>query len=397
MTGFANTFNPTAFGIFDTEIQFQNDADSMVLYVKRSLGDNVLSVELPSKTIWDCFEQSSLAWSAVVNEFQVKGNLSILAGQNISGSIANKYPRESLDFLLRQAEPYSMAASYAGYQNQLSGAIALKSGQQDYELWTDLKDSNGVPLINLSGTVGGAGRMRVTEVFHFSPARSFRFFDSTSAINFLNNEFSFESFTPETLFYVLPVFEDVLRAGQLQLSERVRRSNFSFKIVGHSIRIFPAPNTATSPRNLFVRVAFDTGDPTSALVGGPSGSLDHTVDGISSISDAPYGVIPYHTVQSVGQQWIREHTLALCMIRLGWIRGKVDRVPIPGGNDVKLNYDELLNRGYEEKTRLEDRIRDQLESMTTDKLVEQQAEKAENLMRQLRGIPMPNGWMIVPG
>ena len=27
----------------------------------------------------------------------------------------------------------------------------------------------------------------------------------------MNNEFSFESFTPETVFYVLPVFEDVLR------------------------------------------------------------------------------------------------------------------------------------------------------------------------------------------
>ena len=52
-----------------------------------------------------------------------------------------------------------------------------------------------------------------------------RFFDSTSAINYLNNEFSFESFTPETVFYVLPVFEDVLRGGQLDLSQRVRRSN----------------------------------------------------------------------------------------------------------------------------------------------------------------------------
>ncbi len=396
MSTFATTFNPTSFGLFDTEIRFQNEADSMVTYVKRSLGDNVLSVELASKTIWDCLEQATLSWGAIINEFQAKSNLSTLLGQNISGTIENKYPRETLDFLVRQAEPYSMLGSYAGYQNQLSGAIELVRGQQDYNLWTDLKDGNDIPLLLQSGTVGGAGRMRVTEVFHFSPATSFRFFDSTSAINYLNNEFSFESFTPETIFYVLPVFEDILRAGQLQLSERVRRSNFSYKIIGHSIRVFPTPNGRTAPRNLFIRVMFDSGNPTSPLMGGPSGSLDHTVDGISSLSNIPYGNIPYHTINSVGMQWIREYTLALCMIRLAWIRGKMKNLPV-NGQDLQLNYDDLLTRGFDEKLRLIEQIRGQLDEMTYDVLMEKQAAKAENLTKQLRGVPMPNGWFIVPG
>ena len=48
------------------------------------------------------------------------------------------------------------------------------------------------------------------EVYHYEPQAAYRFFDTNSALNYLNNEFSFESFTPETVFYVLPVFEDVL-------------------------------------------------------------------------------------------------------------------------------------------------------------------------------------------
>ena len=76
--------------------------------------------------------------------------------------------------------------------------------------------------------------MKIVEVFHFNPQAAYRFFDTTSAINYMNNEFSFESFTPETIFYVLPVFEDILRAGQLDLSNRVRRSTIvDFFIVSH--------------------------------------------------------------------------------------------------------------------------------------------------------------------
>ena len=85
-------------------------------------------------------------------------------------------------------------------------------------------------------------RCSISEVFHFNPQAAYRFFDTTSAINYLNNEFSFESFTPETIFYVLPVFEDILRAGQLDLSNRVRRSNYSYKIIGTKIRILSTAN-----------------------------------------------------------------------------------------------------------------------------------------------------------
>ena len=48
----------------------------------------------------------------------------------------------------------------------------------------------------------------------------------------------------------LPVFEDILRAGQLDLSNRVRRSNFSYKIIGTKIRIYPMPTT-NFPKKLF--------------------------------------------------------------------------------------------------------------------------------------------------
>ena len=44
MSSFSLTINPTSFGFFDADSQFQAEADAMVTFVKRKLGDDVLSV-----------------------------------------------------------------------------------------------------------------------------------------------------------------------------------------------------------------------------------------------------------------------------------------------------------------------------------------------------------------
>jgi hypothetical protein len=51
MATFVNTVSPTPFGFFDSDAAFQTEADAMVTYVKRKLGDDVLSVELTKKEI----------------------------------------------------------------------------------------------------------------------------------------------------------------------------------------------------------------------------------------------------------------------------------------------------------------------------------------------------------
>ena len=43
---------PTPFGIFDNFGTFRTEADQMVVFVKRKLGDDILSVELTKKMIF---------------------------------------------------------------------------------------------------------------------------------------------------------------------------------------------------------------------------------------------------------------------------------------------------------------------------------------------------------
>ena len=71
MPNFLNTMNPTPFGFFDQDADFQTEADAMVTFVKRKLGDDILSVELTKKQIWGCFEESLLEYSSIINKYQI--------------------------------------------------------------------------------------------------------------------------------------------------------------------------------------------------------------------------------------------------------------------------------------------------------------------------------------
>lgn len=385
MATFSQIDNPTPFGIYDNESVFQTDADNIVIFVKRKLGDDILSVELTKKQIFGNFEEAVLEYSSILNQYQAKSQmvnyLGFPTGSALSGS-ENKYPRENLEYLSRFAEPYAMEAGIGGSYNFVSGTISLESGRQDYDLYTELKTENGSAVFDDT-----KGKLKIVEVFHYNPQAAYRFFDTTSAINYLNNEFSFESFTPETIFYVLPVFEDILRAGQLDLSNRVRRSNYSYKISGTKIRIYPIPTIDT--KKLWIR-ARQYPDPNSPAYD------DKSIFGVSNLSNIPFGNIPYQQINSIGKQWIRQYTLALSMEQLGYVRGKFGSVPIPGG-EVSLNSSDMISNGRSDKESLVTKLKEMLETMTYDKLVELQATRAEQINKQLKFIPVPNGKCVYLG
>lgn len=389
MSTFIQTTAPTPFGFFDSDAIFQSEADAMVTFVKRKLGDDILSVELTKKQIWACFEEATLEYGAIVNQYQAKSQLLNLLGV-ATGSLTGaeqKLPRENLDYIMRQSEAYAMEASLGGSYSSASGSIQLERMRQDYDLYSELKDESGNLLFS-SSLNEPRSRMKIMEVFHFSPQAAYRFFDTTSAINYLNNEFAFESFTPETVFYILPTFEDVLRGGMLNISQRVRRSHYSYRIVGTKLRIFPTP-TQDDPKKIWIRVQFNQ-NPLSAPF------EDKTIVGANNLSNVPYGNLDYGKLNSIGRQWIRQYCLALAKELLGLIRSKFSSIPIPGA-DLTLNGSELISQGREEQTELVTQIKEMLDSMTYNKLIETKALEVENLQKILRSIPIPNGRSIIVG
>lgn len=400
MSTFLQTINPTPFGYFDSDTTFQSDADKMAIFVKRMLGDDILSVELTKKQIWSCFENATLEYSKIVNEYAIKSQIGNLLGQPTSSNASSTYPRQTLELLLRQAEPYAMESDVGGSYESKLGYIELISGQQDYNIYSDLREPSGSFMFqNLSSSL--QTKIKLTEIYHFSPAVAQQHLLNASNItNFLATEFKYESYVNSSVFYVLPMFEDVLRRGMLESAYRLRRSNYSYAVYGTTLRIFPIP-LMTAPafiNKLWIRYRLKP-DPLNPDYKDSSGNLiqDSTIkNSISNPSNVPFDNIPYKNINSPGKQWVREYTLALATELLGRIRSKMKSIPIPGA-DLQLNGDDLIVQAREDKENLISQMKDMMEDLTYDKILEKEANKAESINKQLKYIPMPLGKCIIVG
>lgn len=424
MATFNTTLRPTPFGFYDSNPVYQQDADKIIFFVLRKLGEDVLSVELTKKMIWACFEEATLAFNSYIIEYQAKSNLVNLLGQptgsvdpnnptgntaQLSVNLTDNYVVPNLEFLVRLAEPYASEIGFGQSLDTYSGSIELRPGVQDYNLYTELKDSFGVPLSNYMVS-GSQGHMKVVEVFHFGPIQFV--YNSNLASNFIASGLPVESFVPDTRFYVLPLFEDVLRAGMLETAQRVRRSHYRYRIAGREIRILPTPSNLIAGVNdkLWIRVAFPPSAAPGIIGHGSSGSINISgstgqypplpgaggIYGASSPANIPFGLINYSSLNPWSKYWIFMYTLACCKELLGLIRDKFKNFPIPGA-ELQLNGADLITQAREDKANLitgDDGIVSKLDALTYDKLALLEVAKAEAVMKQLQMLPFPPKYVI---
>lgn len=366
----------TPFGTYDADTQFVTDADGFIRLIHRRLGGDILEIEITNKDAYSCLEQAMLEYSAIANTYQAKSVLLNLIGFPTGAlqGYQNQVPRYDLDFAKRTAGGYSSEAGVGGSRPLFSASVTMVPGMQHYDLNQVLSESGAI--------IAGGGKAEIRDIFHFDPVAAYRFFDTTSAVNYLNNQFSFESFTPETVFYMLPVWEDVLRAQQMELNQKVRRSNYSYGLVNNVLSIYPVPTNNTTQRVHF----------TYHLVGSNSGSAsafdpnNPFTSGVANLSNVPFGNLSYSSINSIGKQWVKKMALAFAKETVGRVRSKVSEIPIPNGN-LTLDGASLVQEGLTEQLNLREELKEWLDSLTYAKLMQQQTDEAEALQRILMKIP----------
>lgn len=418
MANFIGTMRPTSFGYYDSDPLFQLDADNMVNFVLRRLGEDVLSVELTKKQIWDNFEAATRAFNAKLVEYQAVSNLASLLGVP-TGSIdangvnsvnySNVYVQQTLEFLESMAAPYSAIIGYGQMTDSYSGSITLTNGRQDYDIYEELKNDDGVPLYDIQPS-GSVNRLRIYEVFHYHPVPylyNSNLSNNAGTANLSGLSGYGDGMASNTRFHVLPLYEDVLRAGMLDTAMRVRRSHYSYKISGRNIRIYPIPQNMIEglTNKLWMRIGYrQAANPDlysisgSTVLSGSSASSSGNdfIYGANSPANIPYGPLAYKSLNIWARNWIAEMTLAISMESLGWTRTKFDSIPIPGA-ELKLNGDVLLSTAKEEKDRLLTGLKEMLEGLTYDKIAEREATKAENMIKQMSYVPIPPKYVLRMG
>ena len=203
-----------------------------------------------------------------------------------------------------------------------------------------------------------------------------RFYGYYGGLNVVGNLHNYGQFSDDSTFQLIPAWHNKAQAMAFEDAIYTRMSHFSYELKGNNIRIYPMPYTG-GPTKMWVEFSIpqDVWD-----------SEDPDVDGVNNMNTLPIGNLPFGNINSIGKQWIRRFSLALCKETLGQIRSKFSAVPIPG-ESVTLNGSALISEGKAEQDKLREELKTTLAELTYAKLAEQDAGMLENTEKVLEKVP----------
>ena len=160
------TTGSTPFGFYDTDSDFQTEADNFAKWCAKRLGYPIMDVELNSGSFYAILEESITEYSAQVNQYNIKDNLLSLQGQSTGSNLTHRNVTQTFGRTIQISEQYGTAANVGGSVTLKSGSITLATDQQTYDLqsvWANVSESNK--------------RIEVQRVFNYGEAAISRFYD----------------------------------------------------------------------------------------------------------------------------------------------------------------------------------------------------------------------------
>ena len=358
----------TPFGFYDTDTEFQSDADKVAGFCATRLGFPLMDVELQSGSFYACFEEAVTTYGNEVFQYKIRENYLSLEGASTGSSLNNKVIDASLHRVVGISKNYGTEAEVGGKVTKYSGSLPISASHQNYDL-DDWATNEGI-----------TGSIEVRKVFYESPPAIMRYFDpyagTGTGVQSLMDAFDFGSFSPGVNFLLMPASYDILKVQAIEFNDQIRRSAYSFEINNNQLKLFPIPKEAGS---LFFEY-YKVNEKTAAAIG-----TDESL--ITNVGEVPYTNPTYSQINSVGRDWVYKYTLALAKELLAYIRGKYQTVPVPGA-EATLNQSDLLTDARSEKESLIANLREMLDQTSRQSQLERKANESENLNKTLKEVPM---------
>jgi len=364
----------TPFGFYDNQLDFQTDADRIVTYCARRLGYPIMDVELQDVNFYTAFEEAVTTYGNELYAYKVRENYLSIEGSPTASNLNHELITPNFASVVRYSEQYGEEAGTGGTTTWYTGSVPVTAGQQDYDLKTWASASLGLDNKDF---------IEVKRVFFESTPAIVKFFDpyastGTGMMNMMEN-FGWGNYSPAINFMLMPLSFDIQKIQAIELSDTVRRSQFSFELINNNLRIFPIPKHAGNLHIQYIKLS-ERNDPISKY---PKGQFN-----VTNVSNVNYCNPNYCQINSIGRSWIFDYTLALCKEILGYIRGKYATVPIPGA-EATLNQSDLLSASTNEKLALITRLREYFDETSRSKLLEVKAAEAESLTKIEAAVPYP--------
>ena len=373
--------SPTPFGFYDTDTQFQSDANKVTNFCARRLGWPIENVELQDIQFWAAFEQAVTVYGNELYAYKQREDylslegaegFSYAAGANFSETLVTP----NMGAVIRLSQQYGTEAGVGGNVDYHKGMIALTASVQDYDLeaWAI---ENGVTGSN------GEAQMEIKRIFYQPLPASFMFLGDMgyngTAIAMFGDTAGYTAYGANS-FMMMPLSFDMQAIQQVEMYRDVLFSNYSFELVNNKLRIFPIPDEDDAFSKCLYFEYLNKVERTDDSLTSGSGQ-------VNNISQYPYNNPIYSSINSVGRSWIFEYTLALTKEMLGYVRGKYQSVPIPGA-EVSLNQGDLIASANSEKEALVTKLRDYFDQTSRQSLLERRNAESTARQSELDKVPM---------
>ena len=360
--------------------------------LRHLLGAPLRSVELEDEQLDSLLELSIEDYSQYVQDWLIESQWTSLYNLNLdTQSLSKAFITKSLNFEERYTYAYSkIVGLQAGGDSVLKkDYIQLVRNQQSYEipanreinelLWFTPASLNNVMFdpwsfgaLGAGGGLGGGGGL--AQMGNMAGG-----------------------------YFMMPAFDMLLRMQEINIQRRIIAGDLTYTITAlpegkKQINLMNTPGgkfdfgngTLTKGKVWYHYYDTEGKDRDKCLKDNP--------DIIKLPSDVPYDKISWTDLNNPSQIWVRRWFIAYCKETLARVRGKFSgNLKTPDG-DLTMDYAALATEAKDEKTKLIEELigaEGRLTRLKPEKVMEREAQIAENLNKQLKFRAMPRQIYVI--
>ena len=374
---------PTPFGFYDTDSQFQADANKVANFCALRLGYPIENVELQDINFWAGFEEAVTIYGNELYAFQTRDNYLSLEGAPTSVDVNDDIVTPTFSTIVRLSQQYGEEAGTGGNVTWYKGRLPLTPGQQRYDLAQWAEDE---------GIIGG---IEIKNVYYQAPPAVSQLYSPAllagqGGLGGVPAAGLYGFGYGSAAYLMMPTSFTMQNIQAIEMQNQVTLSNYSFNIINNIISVFPVPGTGAFGEDGFeggldygIYLVFDFIKIQDRL----DAAFADGTNKIVNVGNAPYVNPVYSNISSIGRSWIFEYTLSKSKEMLGLVRNKYSQVPIPGA-EVTLNGNELVSSAATEKEALITRLREYFDQTSRQSLLERRQAESVARVAEISQVPM---------
>lgn len=355
--------------------------------IKHLLGAPIRGVEITDEMMDSLLELSIQDYAQYVNDWLIESQWTSLYGLNLDEqSLTRAFITRSLDWETQYTYAYSkIVGLQAGGDSVLKkDYIDLVPNQQIYEipkgrelnelLWFSRSELDAAFFDPFMGGFGGFGGIGLGGAAGFSQMGT------------MGN------------YFITPAFDILLRMQDINIKRRIISGELTYRVTAlpdgkKAVHLMNVPGGKFDFGNIQYNQYrvwywyYETDDRDACLAENP--------DIVKLPSDIPIDEMLWTELNNPAQTWVRRWFTAYVKESLGRVRGKYQGNLKTPDSEIQLEYDSLLTESKDEKSKLIEELTQRLERLRPDKMMERQANEAENLNKALQYRAFPRQFYTI--